>query len=428
MARPRAEFPSAVSLFWLLEAQGLNKLQGTSGNVVLYRPFGRRHGLVPDGGRGDGQELTTVSCDFTVKQSMQFPKVSMGTGTNHALFPDRMPTVVKDAVFGTATGEWEDVQLVQLSKLVQQAGEDPQAVLRNHGWNGTDPVVAMTARIDSETKRVLRSDYITAGLVYKFTGAVRGFGGYKPPEATWKNGTNVKISFEVKGEMLQWGCAAGKNVTPWLPLRDLDASVQFLQGRDARILETAQLATLGMDRDEWMGRLHIRFTLQHGDKIGTMHLSATVLHTTSLVLPAWADLANKPETVPGLVLKPRGTEVRHAVVQWLPVEERGQKIGLGRLPVLSMPPDITQVSAHTSAMPSVMFSFPGDPGKLPEQEGVRVGGHGPPEENHGGGTRQGFGGAADMDGEASTQGGEPDHQVQVAGGQAPGHDGPVRLV
>ena len=91
-----------------------------------------------------------------------------------------------------------------------------------------------------------------------------------------------------------------------------------------------------MDMDEWLGRLRIRFTLQHGKEVGRMHLSCSVLHTTSVVMPAWADMANKPEIVPGLVLKPFKKDVRHSVVHWVPVEEKDQRMGLGRLPILQM--------------------------------------------------------------------------------------------
>ena len=262
-------------------------------------------------------------------------------------FQIAMPTVLKDPIFATGTDEWEEQHYVQLNKLVQRAGDDPFATLRKCGWDGTGPVVALVATVDSGTKKVTRSDYVTGGLVYQFTGAVRGLGGYKPPPATWKEGTNVRISFAVKGEMLTWGCDAAKNVTQWYKLRDLDAGVQFTSGRadKARNMNAAQLATLGMDMDEWMGNLRVRFTLQHGT-LGTMHLSCSVLHSTSVVMPAWAaDWVKKPEAIPGLVLKPRGKEVRHAVVPWIPLEEPGQKIGLGRLPLLVMPPDVTEVTA-----------------------------------------------------------------------------------
>ena len=253
-----------------------------------------------------------------------------------------MPTVINDKMFASGCDKWEGPHLTQLAKLVQQPGQDPQSVLRSLGWDGQGPVVAMTTTIDCETRKVTRSDYFTAGLLFQFTGPARGFGGYKPPGAR-KKGKNVKLSFAVRGEMLQWGCEAGKNVTRWYELRELDAGVQFTGGKEGAILSPAQLRQLGVEMDEWTGQARVRFTLQHGG-VGTMHISCSVLHTGSVVMPGWADLTRKPESVPGLVLKPKGKEVRHAVLPWIPLEEPGQKIGLCRLPVLVLPAGVQDIT------------------------------------------------------------------------------------
>ena len=49
-------FLYSFSFFWKLEAQGLANCKKPVDSVVPGQPAGRRHGLVPEGGRGDGRE------------------------------------------------------------------------------------------------------------------------------------------------------------------------------------------------------------------------------------------------------------------------------------------------------------------------------------------------------------------------------------
>ena len=172
------------------------------------------------------------------------------------MLSDIMPgSVLKDKVFETGCNSWGEQHLPQLKTLVLKAGEDPLAGLKRLGWDGKSPIVSVLAGIDNETVRVTQSQYITGGQVFCFSGTARGFGNFKPP-AAWKKG--IKLSFAVKGEMLIWnGSDAGKNVTNWTPLRDLDAGVKF-EAKDGTLLTGANLTAMGVDMDNWLGRMMLR--------------------------------------------------------------------------------------------------------------------------------------------------------------------------
>ena len=84
--------------------------------------------------------------------------------------------------------------------------------------------------------------------------------------------------------------------------------------------------------------------MQHGTNINEMNLSCTSLHLDSVVTPAWLDIVKKPELVPGIVIKPKGEAVRHAVLQWTPMETADQGFGLGRLPLLRLSADTETIT------------------------------------------------------------------------------------
>ena len=252
--------------------------------------------------------------------------------------------VVKDKLLDVSCSEWRGAQQkAALSELVLKSGEDRFAALKRlANWNGESPIVSLLAKVDDGTAKVTATEFVTGGTIFPFEGKLESFANFKLDRARHPDLVGVKISFNIRGENLQWvGCNAGRNTTGWLALRSVDAGVEF-NTKEGNEFTGEGLMAAGLDRDKWLESTWVRLTLQHGPDANTMRVSACALYDDGK-LPGWIDMEGKPELVPGLVLKVKGQEHRHRALTWLPMEKPEWSMGLARLPLLQLGADRQEV-------------------------------------------------------------------------------------
>ena len=224
-----------------------------------------------------------------------------------------MSPLVQSDLFKRVNRRWEERHLNLLTKTLLRQGETVgQLLQRVFEWDGSEHAVTVVARFNTDSKRMVSTEWATVGELWEASEPLVGWGGFKPTED--QSLDDLKVRWKVNGASVVWkrDGQTGRNVSEWLKLNNSkEGSIcdVFKAGNGAveSLTPEAAWAEHNFGLNEFKEAATYRFVLQHSKEAEFCILYCQTHFLGGgeerVNMESWPNLRSCPEIIPCIAVK-----------------------------------------------------------------------------------------------------------------------------